>query len=96
MGPRDMLPVYIQFDIERYLSYGWKLPLITELIYRRHGYRLTAACVRALREGTDCPGKCSEHCWIKRVSHREMDLEWVRAQKRQSDAPSFLRYGYKK
>ena len=96
MGPRDRLPVYVQFDIERYLSYGWKLPLITELIGRRHGYRLAAACVRALRDGTDCPKKCAVHCWIKRVAHREPDLDWIRAEKQSLASRESFDYGYKK
>ena len=77
--PRACLPVYVQFDIERYLSYGWKPALITEMIYRRHGYRLVHSCVKSLRDGTDCPHKCREHCWIRRVARPKPDLGWVEA-----------------
>lgn len=85
--PRAHLPVYVQFDIERYLSYGWKSALISEMIYRRHGYRLVRGCVKALRDGTDCPRKCSENCWIRRVARPEPDYRWVE-ELRKSAAPS--------
>ncbi len=75
--PREFLPVYVQFDIERYLSYNWKPSLITEMIYRRHGYRIVHNCVTALRDGTGCPGRCEEHCWIKRVGKPDPDPEWL-------------------
>ena len=75
--PREFLPVYVQFDIERYLSYSWKPSLITEIIYRQHGYRIVHNCVNALRDGTDCPRRCKEHCWIKRVGKPDPDPEWL-------------------
>ena len=77
--PRDRLPVYVQFDIERYLSYGWKPSLIQSMIYRRHAYRITHKCVEAIRENGDCPQKCGDHCWIRRVAKREPNAELLEA-----------------
>ncbi len=72
-SPHEFLPVYVQFDIERYLSYRWGTSLITEMIYRRHAYRIVRSCVLAMRDDTPCPQKCLEHCWIKRVAHPTPD-----------------------
>lgn len=77
--PGEHLPVYVQFDIERYLSYGWKPSLIRTMIYRRHAYRVTHCCIAALENKTSCPLKCAEHCWIKRVARPKPNREWLEA-----------------
>ncbi|MDO4974110.1 MAG: hypothetical protein Q4E38_07870 [Eubacteriales bacterium] len=82
--PRDHLPVYVQFDIERYLSYGWKPSLILSMIYRRHAYRIVHNCVEALQNGTSCPGKCEDHCWIKRVARPVPKAEWLEELRRKA------------
>ena len=85
--PRDHLPVYVQFDIERYLSYGWKPGLIQDMIFRRHGYRIVHSCVEALRRGASCPRRCEEHCWIKRTARPVPDPDWLETL-REKAAPS--------
>ena len=92
--PRDRLPVYVQFDIERYLSYGWKPSLIRSMIFRRHAYRITHACISSLRDGSSCPAKCDSHCWIMRVAKPIPNREWLETLRRKT-APStpMSRYG---
>lgn len=75
--PRDRLPVYVQFDIERYLSYGWKQSLIRDMIYRRHAYRITHSCIAALQNNNACPRKCEDHCWILRVARPQPRQDWL-------------------
>ena len=75
--PRDHLPVYVQFDIERYLSYGWKPSLIQSMIGRRHAYRISHSCIEGLRCGTPCPRKCEEHCWVKRRAKPMPNRDWL-------------------
>ena len=75
--PRDHLPVYVQFDIERYLSYGWKPSLIQSIIGRRHAYRIVHGCVEAIRTGAPCPRKCEAHCWIKRTAKPVPKQDWL-------------------
>ena len=94
-SPRELLPVYVQFDIERYLSYGWKPSLITEMIYRRHGYRIVHNCVAALRDDEPCPRWCAEHCWIRRVARPEPDPGWLE-ELRQKSAPILSMDWYQK
>ena len=75
--PRDRLPVYVQFDIERYLSSGWTPSLIRSMVYRRHAYRITHSCVEAMQADTLCPCKCEEHCWIKRMASPVPKQDWL-------------------
>ncbi len=77
--PRDCLPVYVQFDIDRYLSYGWKPSLVQNMIYRRHAYRITHSCIHALQAGTACPRKCAENCWVRRTARPVPNREWLEA-----------------
>ena len=85
----------MQFDIERYLSYGWKPSLIRSMIFRRHGYRITHGCVEAIREGGACPRKCEEHCWIRRTARPTPDADWLEALRRKA-APSTSMERYRK
>ena len=94
-SPRERLPVYVQFDIERYLSYGWNPSLIKDMIYRRHAYRIVKNCVDALRDGTPCPRKCETHCWIKRTARPVPDREWLEALKKKT-APILPMEWYRK
>ena len=93
-SPRDRLPVYVQFDIERYLSYGWKPSFIQSMIFRRHAYRITHACIDALQSHRSCPRKCEEHCWIKRMARPVPKRDWLE-ELRKKAAPStpMERYG---
>ena len=93
--PRDHLPVYVQFDIERYLSYGWKPSLIRDMIYRRHGYRIVHACVEALQNDTSCPHKCKERCWIKRVARPVPKQDWLEELRRKA-APTLTLERYRR
>ena len=92
--PRDRLPVYVQFDIERYLSYGWKPSLIQSMIYRRHAYRIAHSCIAALRSGGACSRKCESHCWIQRVARPQPKPDWLE-ELRKKTAPHtpMARYG---
>lgn len=93
--PHERLPVYVRFDIERYLSYGWKPSLIQNMIYRRHAYRITHSCVEAIRKGTACPCKCEEYCWVKRVAKPVPDPEWLEALRKRT-APDIAMTRYRK
>ena len=75
--PRDHLPVYVQFDIERYLSYGWKPSLIRSMIGRRHAVRIVHSYVEAIRSGAPCPRRCEEHCWVKRTARPVPKQDWL-------------------
>ncbi len=94
-SPRDHLPVYVQFDIERYLSYGWKPALIQSMVYRRHAYRITRRCIAALHGRSACPRKCEEHCWIMRVAKPLPDLNWLEELRKKS-APRIPMARYRK
>ncbi len=83
-SPRDHLPVYVQYDIARYQSYGWNPRLILDIIYRRHAYRLSANCLKALKNQTECPHKCTSHCWIKRMAHPTPNPEWLKELQRKT------------
>ena len=76
-SPRERLPLPVQWDVQRYLSYGWKDALILSLVARRHGWHLSHACLRALRRGEDCPRKCPEACWLRQESLPKPDLRWL-------------------
>lgn len=63
--PLYLLSGRVLRDIMRYLSYGWKTELIVSIIRRRYHSHLTGHCIDAIREGTPCPAKCREHCWLR-------------------------------
>ena len=76
-SPRDYLPVYVQYDIARYQSYGWNPRLILDIVYRRHAYRLSSNCLKAMKNHSECPHKCTSHCWIKRMAHPAPNPEYL-------------------
>ena len=65
MTPKEKLPPLVLEDIERYQSYRWKPGMIEDIVYRRHGLRVTKNCLKALAEDKPCPGRCTEHCWAQ-------------------------------
>ena len=65
--PRVRLPFIVQTDILRFLSFRWKPSLISQLMYRRYGLRVTRACVRAIRDDAPCPAACEGHCWARAI-----------------------------
>lgn len=63
-----MLPIrrYIEWDILRYIHYGWGNSIIQSLIFRRHGVKLGNKCIDHLRSNTPCSKRCMENCVLKR------------------------------
>ena len=59
MTPKEKLPENVADDIARYRSYHWKLALVSDIVYRRHGLRLPQRCLKALEAGTPCPKRCA-------------------------------------
>ena len=58
MTPKEKLPINVAEDIARYRSYHWKLALVSDIVYRRHGLRLPQRCLKALESGAPCPKRC--------------------------------------
>ncbi len=65
MTPGEQLPPLVVEDIARYFGYHWKPGLIVDIVYRRHGVRISKSCLRALAEGKPCPSRCAERCWAQ-------------------------------
>lgn len=59
MTPKEKLPCAVVDDIARYRSYHWKLALISDIVYRRHGLRLPQRCLKALAADGSCPKNCA-------------------------------------
>lgn len=59
MTPKEKLPLNVADDIARYRSYHWKLALVSDIVYRRHGLRLPQRCIKALDSGAPCPKRCT-------------------------------------
>ncbi len=91
MTPREKLPPLVLEDIERYQSYHWKPGVIEDIVYRRHGLRVTKNCLKALAENKTCPRRCEECCWAEAAAPPMPELQ-LRAAKHELPTATIEEY----
>ena len=65
MKPEELLHPMILQAVKRYISYRWDNGIIQDLVRFRFNVRLSAKCLKAIRNDESCTEYCRSHCVLK-------------------------------